>query len=149
MTETTSVLCAVAPGGGQSLGKTGSSQLRYRKSVTLLTAAAEAAAVLKLEDFSAQLEDLHNRVHIWVGGTMSAIPVAAFDLQGIRECLAENVVQHYVAPSHLTDDGSQPGRLEPRRYRAASRETLRAAVSFEADKHRSAGGIARSGHLWS
>jgi ketosteroid isomerase-like protein len=32
--------------------------------------------------------------------------VAAFDLQGITECLAENVVQHYVAPSHLTDDGS-------------------------------------------
>lgn len=31
--------------------------------------------------------------------------VAAFDLDGIRECLAENVMQHYVAPSHLTDDG--------------------------------------------
>jgi hypothetical protein len=30
------------------LGKTGSSQLRYRKSVTLRTAAAEAAAVLKV-----------------------------------------------------------------------------------------------------
>lgn len=31
--------------------------------------------------------------------------VAAFDLEGIRDCLAENVIQHYVAPSHLTDDG--------------------------------------------
>jgi ketosteroid isomerase-like protein len=31
--------------------------------------------------------------------------VAAFDLDGIRGCLAENVIQHYVAPSHLTDDG--------------------------------------------
>jgi tyrosinase len=47
-----------------------------------LPSAAEVAAVLQLEDFddfSAQLEDLHNRVHIWVGGTMSEIPVAAFD----------------------------------------------------------------------
>jgi ketosteroid isomerase-like protein len=31
--------------------------------------------------------------------------VAAHDLQAIGECLAENVVQHYVAPSNLTDDG--------------------------------------------
>jgi ketosteroid isomerase-like protein len=31
--------------------------------------------------------------------------VNAFDLDGIRDCLAENVVQHYVAPSYLTDDG--------------------------------------------
>ena len=31
--------------------------------------------------------------------------VAAFDLDGIADCLADNVVQHYVAPSHLTDDG--------------------------------------------
>jgi ketosteroid isomerase-like protein len=31
--------------------------------------------------------------------------VAAFDLDGIRDCLAPNVIQHYVAPSHLTDDG--------------------------------------------
>ena len=31
--------------------------------------------------------------------------VAAFDLEGIADCLAENVIQHYVAPSHLTDDG--------------------------------------------
>lgn len=47
-----------------------------------LPSAAEVAAVLRLEDFedfSAQLEDLHNRVHVWVGATMSEIPVAAFD----------------------------------------------------------------------
>jgi len=30
--------------------------------------------------------------------------VAAFDLDSIGECLAENVVQHYVAPSHHNDD---------------------------------------------
>jgi ketosteroid isomerase-like protein len=32
--------------------------------------------------------------------------VERFDLDAIRECLAENVIQHYVAPSHLTDDGT-------------------------------------------
>ncbi|CAH0495351.1 nuclear transport factor 2 family protein [Novosphingobium sp. CECT 9465] len=31
--------------------------------------------------------------------------VAAFDLEGIRDSLAENVVQHYVAPSFMVDDG--------------------------------------------
>ncbi len=31
--------------------------------------------------------------------------INAFHLDDIRECLAENVIQHYVAPSHLTDDG--------------------------------------------
>lgn len=47
-----------------------------------LPSAAEVSAVLRLqdfEDFTIQLEDLHNRVHVWVGGTMSEIPVAAFD----------------------------------------------------------------------
>lgn len=32
--------------------------------------------------------------------------VEAFDLDAIRECLAENVVQHYVAPSYMVDDGN-------------------------------------------
>jgi tyrosinase len=47
-----------------------------------LPSAAQVSAVLALkdfEDFTAQLEDLHNQVHMWVGGTMSEIPVAAFD----------------------------------------------------------------------
>jgi tyrosinase len=47
-----------------------------------LPSAAEVADVMALEDFddfTPQLEDLHNRVHVWVGGTMSEIPVAAFD----------------------------------------------------------------------
>jgi tyrosinase len=47
-----------------------------------LPSAEAVAAVLALEtfdDFSNQLEDLHNEVHMWVGGTMSEIPVAAFD----------------------------------------------------------------------
>src|SRR5689334_23258527 len=31
--------------------------------------------------------------------------VEVFDLEGVGECLDENVVQHYPAPSHPTDDG--------------------------------------------
>jgi tyrosinase len=47
-----------------------------------LPSVPEVSDVLGLqdfEDFTIQLEDLHNRVHVWVGGTMSEIPVAAFD----------------------------------------------------------------------
>jgi tyrosinase len=47
-----------------------------------LPSAGQVKTVLALtdfEDFSTQLEDLHNQVHMWVGGTMSEIPVAAFD----------------------------------------------------------------------
>lgn len=32
-----------------------------------------------IDDFSSQVENLHDGVHVWVGGTMSEIPVAAFD----------------------------------------------------------------------
>ena len=37
--------------------------------------------------------------------------VACHDLAGIREALAENVIQHYVAPSHPTDDGKHDADL--------------------------------------
>lgn len=30
-------------------------------------------------DFSLRLENVHNDVHVWIGGAMSAVPVAAFD----------------------------------------------------------------------
>lgn len=33
----------------------------------------------RFDDFTTRLEDIHNRVHGWVGGSMSMIPVAAFD----------------------------------------------------------------------
>lgn len=42
----------------------------------------DVAMVLGLDDFldfTGQLEQLHNRVHGWVGGTMAEIPLAAFD----------------------------------------------------------------------
>lgn len=47
-----------------------------------LPSAAQAQALLALGDFidfQTQLEDLHNGVHVWVGGTMSDIATAAYD----------------------------------------------------------------------
>ena len=44
--------------------------------------------------------------------------VEKFDLDGIAECLADNVIQHYVAPSNLTDDGSHGAPV------IASRESI-------------------------
>lgn len=47
-----------------------------------LPSAADVAAVLALDDFNdftGQLESLHDQVHAWVGGTMDMIPLAAFD----------------------------------------------------------------------
>jgi ketosteroid isomerase-like protein len=44
--------------------------------------------------------------------------VAVFDLDAIHDCLAENVIQHYVAPSHLTDDGTHNAAV------IASREAI-------------------------
>jgi tyrosinase len=47
-----------------------------------LPTAAEVHAVLQLPDFldfQAQLEGLHNQVHVWVGGTMGQVPWAAYD----------------------------------------------------------------------
>jgi tyrosinase len=48
----------------------------------LLPRAEEVREVLELRDFldfSAALEGLHDRVHVWVGGHMGLIPFAAFD----------------------------------------------------------------------
>ena len=47
-----------------------------------LPPAAHVAWLLSLEtfaDFWQQVEQTHNNVHSWVGGTMDEIPVAAFD----------------------------------------------------------------------
>ena len=47
-----------------------------------LPTTAEVAAVIRVSsflDFTSQLEDLHNRVHGWVGGHMGVIPFAAYD----------------------------------------------------------------------
>jgi tyrosinase len=47
-----------------------------------LPSVADVSGVLDLDDFNdftTQLEGLHGQVHDWVGGTMSMIPLAAFD----------------------------------------------------------------------
>jgi tyrosinase len=47
-----------------------------------LPTAADVEAVLSLPDFldfQGQLEQIHNAVHVWVGGTMGEIPWAAYD----------------------------------------------------------------------
>jgi tyrosinase len=47
-----------------------------------LPSQADVQAVLGLSDFldfQSQLEEIHNRVHVWVGGTMGEIPWAAYD----------------------------------------------------------------------
>ena len=38
-----------------------------------------ALSAANFVDFSQRVEQIHNRVHVWVGGTMSEIPVAAYD----------------------------------------------------------------------
>lgn len=43
---------------------------------------AEVSAILALDDFldfQGQLEDVHNGIHVWVGGTMRSIATAAYD----------------------------------------------------------------------
>ena len=40
---------------------------------------ANALAATTFVDFSQKVEGIHNGVHVWVGGTMSEIPVAAYD----------------------------------------------------------------------
>ena len=47
-----------------------------------LPAPAEVADALKaptFTDFSQKIERIHDGIHVWVGGTMSEIPVAAYD----------------------------------------------------------------------
>lgn len=55
---------------------------RQPGSTSDLPTAADVNAVLALGDFldfSTQVEQIHNNVHVWVGGTMSEIPLAAYD----------------------------------------------------------------------
>ncbi|HEU5003946.1 MAG TPA: tyrosinase family protein [Actinomycetota bacterium] len=50
--------------------------------VSELPTPADVTSVLALGDFldfSTQVEQIHNNVHVWVGGTMSEIPLAAYD----------------------------------------------------------------------
>jgi len=47
-----------------------------------LPSVAQVQAILQLPDFldfQSQLENIHNQIHVWVGGTMGQIPWAAYD----------------------------------------------------------------------
>jgi tyrosinase len=85
---------AHAPGGGanplldspiQPSGRSDPSEDRTRREPGrdgALPTAAEIDQVLGNRDFftfQAQLESFHDGVHVWVGGTMGFIPVAAYD----------------------------------------------------------------------
>jgi len=66
----------------RSLGESPAATSRQPGSPGDLPTAAEIQDVLtapNFQDFSNRLEDFHNRVHVWVGGTMAEIPLAAYD----------------------------------------------------------------------
>ncbi len=42
-------------------------------------AVSRTLSLMTFEDFSQSLENLHGAVHVWVGGSMSAVPAAAYD----------------------------------------------------------------------
>jgi tyrosinase len=68
-----------AASGGAKIGATTTRQPGKNSS---LPTKAEVTAVLRradFVDFSNAVEQLHNRVHMWVGGHMGQIPFAAFD----------------------------------------------------------------------
>lgn len=68
---------------GRSAGMTvGRRTRREPGDPSLLPTPVEVRRVLELRDFldfTAALEDLHNRVHVWTGGHMAMVPFAAFD----------------------------------------------------------------------
>jgi tyrosinase len=76
------------PLAGSPIQPSGRRTQRERRTVRrpgrdgFLPAPADVGAVLANRDFftfQAQLESLHDAVHVWVGGTMSDISVAAYD----------------------------------------------------------------------
>jgi tyrosinase len=57
--------------------------VRHSRSADQLPEATTIDSILtdypQFDDFSTQLENVHNWLHVWVGGSMSVIPIAAFD----------------------------------------------------------------------
>jgi tyrosinase len=73
-------------------------------------------------DFSAQVEQLHNRVHGWVGGHMGQIAYAAFDpIFWAHHCMIDRLwrlwqLRHPGArpPASILDDALPPFRMTVR-----------------------------------
>jgi len=90
-----------------------------------LPSVAELNAVLGLsdfEDFSSQLEGLHDRVHMWTGGHMGIIPYAAFDpIFWAHHTMIDRVwrlwqLRHSAArlPASILDEALPPFRMTVR-----------------------------------
>ena len=72
----------VQPGGREPGGPDHTVREPGRDKTSPLPTASQVKAVLALGDFidfQTQLEDMHNAVHMWVGGTMGDIATAAYD----------------------------------------------------------------------
>ena len=85
----------------------------------------EVSAVLELSDFvdfSGQLEQLHNRVHGWVGGHMGQIAYAAFDpIFWAHHCMIDRVWRLWQLrhpggrpPASILDEALPPFRMTVR-----------------------------------
>jgi tyrosinase len=90
-----------------------------------LPSVREVRDVLNLRDFlsfTSQLEELHNRVHVWVGGHMGQIPYASFDpIFWAHHTMIDRVwrlwqLRHPGArpPAALLDDALPPFRMTVR-----------------------------------
>jgi len=90
-----------------------------------LPSAAEVVDVLSIRDFtgfSEQIEGLHDRVHMWVGGHMGQIPYAAFDpIFWAHHCMIDRLwrvwqLEHPGAtpPAAILDEALPPFRMTVR-----------------------------------
>jgi tyrosinase len=74
-------------------------------------------------DFNAQLEQLHNRVHVWVGGHMGQVAYAAFDpIFWAHHCMIDRLWRIWqlrypgaLPPAGILDDALPPFRMTVRR----------------------------------
>lgn len=96
-----------------------------------LPSVAEVTATLAIRDFagfSEQLEGLHDRVHMWVGGHMGQIPYAAFDpIFWAHHCMIDRLwrvwqLGHPGArpPAAILDDALPPFRMTVRQTLSVS-----------------------------
>ena len=72
----------IPPGGREPGGPTKTTRRPGAAGAPPLPTLAEINRLLRLSDFldfQSQLEDIHNSVHVWVGGTMGGIGTSAFD----------------------------------------------------------------------
>ena len=72
----------IQPRGREPGGPARTTRAPGRPGAPPLPTVAQVSAVLELTDFvdfQSQLEDIHNAIHVWVGGTMGAVSTSAYD----------------------------------------------------------------------